>query len=127
MKRHPLYLIAAVLLVSVVWMGCTMEHGPFAPSQGSSVAPAAKPAARALEAVMAAQNKHTARLMALGGVVGTATGLGADGRPAVFVLTKAPGIAGIPRNLDGVPVVVKVTGGLRAALPPRTDASTWTR
>ena len=29
-------------------------------------------------------------------------------------MTKAPGIAGIPPNLDGVPVIVKVTGEIRA-------------
>jgi len=49
-------------------------------------------------------------------VVGTATGLGPAGTPAVLVLTKVPGVAGIPRSLDGVPVVVKVTGEI-VALP----------
>jgi len=54
--------------------------------------------------------------MALAGVVGTATGLGADGHPAVIVLTEAAGVVDIPRNLDGVPVVVRVSGKI-VALP----------
>ena len=122
MKKYPLYLMAVVLLVSVAWMGCTMERGPFAPSQVSSVAPATKPAARALEAVMAVQERHTARLMALEGVVGTATGLGADAAPVVVVLARRPGVKGIPGSLDGVPVAVRVTGEVYAlkGKPPGT-------
>ena len=40
-------------------------------------------------------------------------GLGSNG-PAVIVLAKAPGIAGIPSDLDGIPVIVKVTDEIRA-------------
>lgn len=62
---------------------------------------------------MAAQNRHTRSLMAKGGVVGTATGLGSNGRPAILVLAASADPAGIPQSLDGIPVVVKITGEIR--------------
>lgn len=71
-----------------------------------------------LARAMAVQNQHTPRLLAMPDVVGTATGLGPAGTPAVLVLTKVPGVAGIPRSLDGVPVVVKVTGEIVALGKP---------
>ena len=71
-----------------------------------------------LERAIAAQEQHNPRLLALANVVGTAVGLAPDGTPAVLVLTKAPGVAGIPKSLDGVPVVVKITGEIRALKKP---------
>jgi hypothetical protein len=64
-----------------------------------------------IQAVMAVQNRHTKRLMANPDVVGTATGLTASGKPAVVVLTKKMLRAGlIPESLEGISVVVQVTG-----------------
>ncbi|HUT89101.1 MAG TPA: hypothetical protein VMY37_06380 [Thermoguttaceae bacterium] len=87
------------------------------------VLPAAAPTASAaeppgLQKAMQAQERHTARLMALPDVVGTAVGLDAQGQPAVKVLTARGGVAGIPANLEGVPVEVEVTG-LFFAIPGR--------
>ena len=59
---------------------------------------------------IAAQERHTDRLLAIQGIVGTAVGLRADGQPVVQIFTEAAGVAGLPATLDGVPVVVKVTG-----------------
>ena len=75
-----------------------------------------------VQAVMAVQNKHTARLMADKNVVGTATGLTADGKIAVLVFLEkgdatpkgVKAISSIPTDLDGVPVVVEVTGAFKA-------------
>lgn len=63
-----------------------------------------------LERAIAAQERHTDNLLAKPGVVGTAVGHGPGGRAAVFVLTETPGVAGIPKKLDGVAVVPQVTG-----------------
>lgn len=82
----------------------------------------AEPAQDAIAAVMAIQNKYTERLMAIPGVVGTATGLAADGRPAVFVLARAPGLTGIPTQLDGASVELRVTGEFRALQGPPPGA-----
>ncbi len=76
-----------------------------------------------VQAVMAVQNRHTPDLMDMPEVVGTATGLNEAGRPAILVFTKNPVEAGvIPRRLEGVPVVVKVTGEI-VAMPrkPKPD------
>jgi hypothetical protein len=64
-----------------------------------------------IQAVMAVQNRHTKKLMAKPDIVGTATGLTEDDRPAILVFTKKKVGAGvIPESLEGMPVVVKVTG-----------------
>jgi len=67
---------------------------------------------------MAIQNQHTPEFLEIPGVVGTATGLGPDDTPAVLVLTRVPDVKGIPESIDGVPVVVKVTGEIIALAKP---------
>ena len=59
---------------------------------------------------IAAQERHNERLLGTTGVVGTGVGFGADGEPAVLIFTKGVGVTGLPATLDGVPVVVRVTG-----------------
>ena len=67
-----------------------------------------------LASAIAAQEAHTNALLGVRGVVGTAVGLTADGDPAVLIFTETPGVAGLPRSLDGVPVVVQATGNFFA-------------
>ena len=60
---------------------------------------------------------HTPELMALPGVVGTYQGARPDGAPAIVVMLARPGAGlerSIPRVLEGWPVVLEVTGGIRA-------------
>jgi hypothetical protein len=66
---------------------------------------------------MAAQAGHTDALLRIQGVVGTAVGL-AEAGPVIKILTEHPGVTGLPRTLDGVPVVVQVTGKLFALPKP---------
>lgn len=75
----------------------------------------------ALEHVKEVQDRHTDELMARPGVVGTAVGLGDDGGYAVLVLLERPGVVGIPRGLEGVPVQVVVTGKIYALTTGRYD------
>jgi hypothetical protein len=57
------------------------------------------------------QKRHTKELMAIKGVVGTATGINGAGDPSVVIFTTAAARPGnIPGNLEGIPVAVKVTG-----------------
>jgi len=72
----------------------------------------------AFERVKAVQEEHTNRLMAIKGVEGTAIGLDRDNRPALKVFTAGPGVAGIPKTLDGVAVQVVVTGKIYALVDP---------
>jgi hypothetical protein len=60
---------------------------------------------------------HTPELMAMPGVVGTYQGAGPDGTPTIVVMLASPD-AGlerrIPRVLEDWPVVVEITGEIRA-------------
>ena len=114
-SRFGFGLLAIVCVLSIAfWIGCDdISKTPSGPDQETIIPSAPGQMPPAVQAAMQVQNRHTDRLMAIPGVVGTATGLGPNG-PAVIVLTEAPGIAGIPPNLDGVPVIMKVTGEIRA-------------
>lgn len=76
-----------------------------------------------LARAISAQEAHTDALLAKAGVVGTAVTLGPGGRAVVAVLAESGDVPGIPRSLDGVPVVVAVTGEIHALAPPPLDAS----
>lgn len=68
---------------------------------------------RSIEAVL---KKHTDELMAMSGVVGTAQGL-CDDKPCikVYVVALTPELEQkIPKNLEGYPVDIEVTGEFRA-------------
>ena len=70
-----------------------------------------------IEAVL---KEHTDNLMALPGVVGTAQGL-CDDKPCIkiYVVALTPELEQkIPKNLEGYPVDIEVTGEFRA-LPKR--------
>ncbi len=70
-----------------------------------------------LSGAIRAQERYTDRLLANAGVVGTAVGLTADGRPAVKIFTANEAVRGFPSTLDGIPVVVEVTGEITAIGP----------
>ena len=74
-----------------------------------------------IQVAMAVQDRHTDILMAEPGIVGTATGLNEHGRPAILVFAKSFELAKaafIPSNIEGVPVVVKITGEIFAMPKP---------
>jgi len=76
------------------------------------------PNARAIGRVMDVEDRHTPRLVALPGVVGTATGLDATGQPVVKVFLARAGGPPIPAKLDGETVVAEVTGEFFALPKP---------
>lgn len=67
---------------------------------------------------VAAQEANMQRLLDIDGVVGAGVGRDARGRAAVVVTTARDGVAGIPRSLDGVSVVIMVTGPIHANAAP---------
>ena len=106
-RRTFLTMVAAVVLAGGLVSGL---HALAAP-QGQG--------ARGLERAIQAQEKHTEALMARKGVVGTAVGLDQDGEHMVKVYVEhAQARAGIPQDLDGVPVAVEVTGAILALGKP---------
>ena len=130
-RSHLLVSSLALLAVAaLVISGCGSRHGG-----GTSLSSTAtgigevtqnlsphNPADLAL--VMGVQNKHTPDLMAIPGVVGTGTGADVSGRAAVVVLTRQPGVRGIPGAVDGVPVDVRVVGEVRAYATIQCGTST---
>jgi len=77
---------------------------------------------QALERVIEVQERHTERLMAIEGVVGTAVTLNPGGQLSVAVLLERPGVGGIPQQLEGVPVHPVVTGEISALQPSEASA-----
>ncbi|MEZ4417554.1 MAG: hypothetical protein R3E10_17500 [Gemmatimonadota bacterium] len=76
-------------------------------------------------AAFAAQDAHTEELLALPGVVGTAIGLGPDGRPVLKVYVAMAGAAMLPMAYGEVPVVETVTGRFVSLVEePSPDAPT---
>lgn len=71
-----------------------------------------------LKRALEVQKQHSPRLMGMAGVVGTAVGQRRDRTPVVKIYTERPGVAGLPRKLNGVPVEVEVTGKI-FILPPK--------
>jgi hypothetical protein len=112
-SKYALGLFAFIFSLSLIlWIG---SGGYFRPSgveakitKETIVFDKANPQ---IQVVMAVQHRHTPNLMAIPEVVGTATGLNEAGRPAILIFTKDRAEVGvIPRHLEGIPVVVKVTG-----------------
>jgi len=120
-RRTTLGLVLAVASVAVLIAGCGREQGnPLSPTTAADLG-AIKSGAEltlaspAVQAIAAVQDRHTADLMSIPGVVGTATGLDANGDLAIMVMTEHPiGVGRLPATLDGVPVFEEVTGRIRA-------------
>src|SRR2546428_7265669 len=68
---------------------------------------------------MAAEGRHTGALMRIPGVVGTAVAL-VKGKAAVRIFVERADVRGLPSQLDGMPVDVKVTGRFMALSDPTT-------
>jgi len=97
-----------ILLVVIVAVAVLFLSGVLS-AQGNS--------GNAFERVKEVQEKHTARLMGIKGVVGTAVGLDPADQPEVKVFVEEPGVAGIPKKLDEVSVDVVITGKIYALKP----------
>jgi hypothetical protein len=124
--KHPLAqslrraLIPLFAFAGFIVSSCGPDsRGPTGPDTDPSLASRGSPPG--LAKALAAQAKHTDRLLKVAGVVGTAVGLSADGKAEVRLLTKTPGVRGLPSIVDGVPVSVVVTGEIRA-IPAAANA-----
>ncbi|MBN1348378.1 hypothetical protein JXJ21_03150 [candidate division KSB1 bacterium] len=114
-----LFTAAVLVFVLAFWVGC--NKNPKAPeaTQLAEQAPVLSKSNPRIQEVMAVQDWHTPELMADPNVVGTATGLTSDGQPAILIFTKTDVSAAlkkskpIPTEIEGIPVVVEVTGEIR--------------
>jgi len=111
MPRRRLFQVLLATVLSI----CLLALSGVVSAQGNSD--------KAFERVKEVQERHTAKLMAQKGVVGTAVGLTENDRPAVLVLLEEAGVAAVPAELDGVPVRPLVTGKIEALGSNRTSLS----
>jgi len=110
MTRRAFRLSVLVALGALFLSGLTPAH-----AQQGFVPPG-------FERAAAAQDAHGHDLANIDGVVGVGLGLSSGGEPALLVLTEDLGVGGIPRRLDGVPVIVKVSGKIYARPKPDCEA-----
>ena len=101
------FVLFAIVIGIIVSMGATV-HAAQPPEEPPG-----------LERAIAAQEAHTDALLAIPGVVGTAVSLRADGEPVVKIYTTSAKIAGLPKKLDDVPVLVQATGKIVALDKPQ--------
>ncbi|MCH8287737.1 MAG: hypothetical protein IID12_01345, partial [Candidatus Marinimicrobia bacterium] len=108
---RPFILLSLMLLAGLLLVGCDQATEVTSVPQEEALLELAS--ASQIQAVMAIQDRHTDRLLAISGAVGTATGLTEDGKPAIVVFITTNTLAKsarIPASIEEVPVIVEVTG-----------------
>jgi len=118
LSSRPVVALAAVAVLGIVVGGCftnPVGESPVSVSNNSG-AIILSPDDASVAAVMAVQDRHTAELMKVPGVVGVATGLDpASGKAAIKVYTeKALPPGQLKKEFEGVKVVEEVTGRIMA-------------
>jgi len=106
------------------WTGCSDKNDLATTNTTSQISSFEKLSVQdpAIQSVIGIQNRHTSILMTDQNIVGTATGLTVDGKPAILIFlkegeTSSKGVrtlSSVPVQLEGVPVITEVTGPFRA-------------
>ena len=113
-------------LVALAFSGCSTDTNPVA-GEGTVLDDVMPMHANnpAVKMVMAVQDRHTPALMADPNVIGTATTIGDDGKPAIMVLVLDDATAGkMPREIEGVKVKTFLTDRIYAmGKPPSSTVS----
>ncbi len=125
-SKFAISLLVILALASfMIWMSC--EKGAKSPVEPTVQEPIQLNKAHPqIQATMVIQENHTPDLMKNPEVVGTAVTLTADGKPAIMVMTKTDKLKlgeDIPEYIDGVPVVIEVTGVIRPMKVPSSGVS----
>src|SRR2546427_4779591 len=107
--------LAAIALGAFLWSACSDNVSDF-PMGPSTAALGQSPD---IHAAIAAQGHHTDALLRIPGVVGTAVAM-VKGKAAVRIFVERADVRGLPGQLDGMPVDVKVTGRFIALSDPTT-------
>jgi len=107
--------LAAIALGAFLWSACSDNVSDF-PVGPSTAALGQSPG---IHAAIAAQGHHTDALLRIPGVVGTAVAM-VKGKAAVRIFVERADVRGLPGQLDGMPVDVKVTGRFMALSDPTT-------
>src|SRR5438034_10144668 len=110
-------ILAVIGLGASLWTGCS-DRSPDALIGPSAQRHFAGDQLQEIHAVLAVHKRHSAALLRLPGVVGTAVGLLPNGKAGLKVLLASPEVRGLPSALEGIPVVAQVTGMLVAFSDP---------
>jgi hypothetical protein len=109
--------LATIVMASALyWTGCGTEEATQPLESGRSQVPITLEMTNPrVQAVMAVQDRATPEIMEDPNVVGTATGLSADGEVVIRVLLRNPATTQlIAEEIDGVRVETEVVGTIRA-------------
>lgn len=112
----PRIVLAGLAAAALAVPGCGPKERP-APERVPALGKESTMTRRPLSAVLA---EHTPGLMAIPGVAGTGEGREGD-RPALLVLVvrDTPALrARLPREIEGYPIVIRVTGEVRGLGTP---------
>lgn len=101
------FTVAAILLLSLLLL-----------SFGSVAAAPPPDGPPGLERAAEVKERHVNSLFGIAGVAGVGVGHNGDNNPAVIIFTETPGVRGLPTILEGVPVVVRVSGKFFAQPKP---------
>jgi hypothetical protein len=120
-RRAALVAVLALAAVGALLASCSKDRGtPLSPTAQTNLGALKNPgelsmANPVVRNVAAAQDRHTTELMAIPGVVGTATGPNENGDMAIMVMTEhALGQGRLPASIEGLPVFEEVTGKIKA-------------
>ena len=100
----------ALVVLAAAWLTACVDRAPLGPTSPPDSPSFAMAAPQGVEGALAAQTRHTAALMRIPGVVGTAVGALPNGQAVVQIFLERPDVPGLPDALDGVPVEKTVTG-----------------
>jgi hypothetical protein len=108
-RSRPVPPALVALTAFVLFSGCAADHG--APNAPPAPTRAAGRHAE-IAAAIAVQDRASDGLLAMRGVVATATGLDGSGRAVIRVYTTGAPVR-IPETIEGVPVEVEISGELK--------------
>lgn len=117
LKRYGVWMVLIVVSLSF-FMTCSdtsqMPNTPVTKLDGTTLS-MSNPKVRAVADI---QDKYTPQLLEAEDLVGTATGVDNEGNLVIRVYAAEPGIANVPKTLDGIPVEVVVTGQFKIYSDP---------
>ena len=121
LRTHPAVFITLVLAVSILWaIGCSRDNASITGPKDSStqMATGLRLDSPAVMAAMVAQDRATPALLKQSGILGTGISADAAGKPVILVYTERAGVAGVPKNIDGIQTQEFVTGKVVAYKKP---------
>jgi len=110
--------VLIVALCLVIWIQCSDQFKAPTEQKDTKQSDILSKANPQVSEVIRIQNKNTNDLISIPGVVGVGTGMSKKGKGVIRVFTAEENVSGIPKNVEGVPVEIKITGHFRPLADP---------